>query len=220
MNLQENIRKVFREELDKKQKVFYTFSELKNHWVDDNDRSYHDEFFDNKDYEDFHFDNFYDMDEMFGHENSLFGTRGLPVGHPDRSSKSFDYYNKKFGPMIVRVIKNNDLQESIRRILKEENNLIHMIRRRVPHGDLDREFRDSLNMSSNMLRNTYKDNGNVMSLERFIQITISILIDSIHYELYSTLPDEYQWYDEVKETLKEYYKDRIETKYRKLISEI
>jgi methyl coenzyme M reductase subunit D len=60
------------------------------------------------------------MDEMFGHENSLFGTRGLPVGHPDRSSKSFDYYNKKFGPMIVRVIKNNDLQESIRRILREE----------------------------------------------------------------------------------------------------
>ena len=122
MNLQENIRKVFREELDKKQKVFYTFSELKNHWVDDNDRSYHDEFFDNKDYEDFHFDNFYDMDEMFGHENSLFGTRGLPVGHPDRSSKSFNYYNKKFGPMIVRVIKNNDLQESIRRILREESN--------------------------------------------------------------------------------------------------
>jgi len=113
-----------------------------------------------------------------------------------------------------------NLQESIRRILREENNLFHMIRRRVPHGDLDREFRDSLNMSSNMLRNTYKDNGNVMSLERFIQITISILIDGIHYELYSTLPDEYQWYDEVKETLKEYYKDRIETRYRKLISEI
>lgn len=121
MKLQENIRKVFREELDKKQKVFYTFSELKNHWVDDNDRSYHDEFFDNKDYEDFHFDNFYDMDEMFGHENSLFGTRGLPVGHPDRSSKSFDYYNKKFGPMIVRVIKNNDLQENIRKVLREES---------------------------------------------------------------------------------------------------
>ena len=96
---------MIKEELDKKQKVFYTFSELKNHWVDDNDRSDNDEFFDNKDYEDFHFDNFYDMDEMFGHENSLFGTRGLPVGHPDRSSKSFDYYNKKFGPMIVRVIK-------------------------------------------------------------------------------------------------------------------
>jgi hypothetical protein len=113
-----------------------------------------------------------------------------------------------------------NLQENIRRILMEENNLFHMIRRRVPHDDLDREFRESLNMSSNMLRNTYKDNGNVMSLERFIQVTISILIDGIHYELYSTLPDEYQWYDEVKETLKEYYKDRIETRYRKLISEI
>ena len=113
-----------------------------------------------------------------------------------------------------------NLQESIRRILIEENNLFYMIRRRVPHDDLEREFRESLNMSSNMLRNTNKDNGSVMSLERFIQITISIFIDGIHYELYSTMPDEYQWYDEVKETLKEYYKDRIETRYRKLISEI
>ena len=128
MNLQENIRRVLREELDKKQKVFYTFSGLKNHWVDDNDRTYHDGFFDNKDYEDFHFDNFYDMDGMFGHENSLFGTRGLPVGHPDRSSKSFNIYNKKFGPMIVRVIKNNDLQESIRRILREENKKSGLLR--------------------------------------------------------------------------------------------
>ena len=97
-----------------------------------------------------------------------------------------------------------NLQESIRRILREENNFFHMIRRRVPHDDLEREFRESLNMSSNMLRNTYKDNGNVMSLERFIQVTISILIDGIHYELYSTLPDEYQWYDEVRGFITEF----------------
>ena len=99
---------------------YYGWSGIPNQWINDNDRSYNDKFFDNKNYEDFYFDNFYDMDEMFGHENSLFGTRGLPVGHPNRSSKSFDTYNKKFGPMIVRVIKNNDLQENIRRILREE----------------------------------------------------------------------------------------------------
>jgi len=98
---------------------YYGWSGIPNQWTNDNDRSYHDKFFDDKNYEDFYFDNFYDMDEMFGHKNSLFGTRGLPVGHPNRSSKSFDTYNKKFGPMIVRVIKNNDLQESIKKILRE-----------------------------------------------------------------------------------------------------
>jgi len=56
------------------------------------------------------------MDEMFGHENSLFGTKGLPVGHPDRSSKSFDIYTKNYGTAIVRVLKTNSLQEQILRI--------------------------------------------------------------------------------------------------------
>jgi len=95
---------------------YYGWSGIPNQWINDNDRPYSDRFFDDKNYEDFYFDNFYDMDKMFGHENSLYGTRGLPVGHPNRSSKSFDTYNKKFGPMIVRVIKTNDLQEQISRI--------------------------------------------------------------------------------------------------------
>jgi len=95
---------------------YYGWSGIPNQWINDNDRNYPDRFFDDKNYEDFYFDNFYDMDEMFGHENSLFGTRGLSVGNPNRSSKSFDKYNKKFGPLIVRVIKNNNLQENIQRI--------------------------------------------------------------------------------------------------------
>jgi hypothetical protein len=98
---------------------YYGWSGIPNQWINDNDRPYSDRFFDDKNYEDFYFDNFYDMDKMFGHENSLYGTRGLPVGHPNRSSKSFDTYNKKFGPMIVRVIKTNDLQEQIRKLLRE-----------------------------------------------------------------------------------------------------
>ena len=99
------IRKILKEEFEDRGKHFYGFSGYKNHWTDDNDKTYSDHYFDDKEYEDFIFDNFYDMDKIFGHENSLFGTRGLPVGHPKRSSKSFDFYNEKFGPMIVRVLK-------------------------------------------------------------------------------------------------------------------
>ena len=113
-----------------------------------------------------------------------------------------------------------NLKETIRRVLTEENNLIHMIRRRVPHDDLEREFRESLDMSSNMLRNTNKDDGSVMSLERFIDITISILIDGIHYELYSTMPYEFQWYDEVKESLRNHYKHKIGLRYYQLMERI
>ncbi len=95
----------------KKTNHYYGFVNMPNHWVDDNDIVYEDSFFDDKDYEDFYFDNFFDMDKMFGHPNSLFGTRGLPVGHPKRSSKSFDFYNDKYGPAVVRVIKNEKTSE-------------------------------------------------------------------------------------------------------------
>ena len=116
MNLKQTIKKILRESLDEKQKVYYGFEGLPNFWVDDSDRNKTDKYFEDKDYKDYYFDNFYDMDNKFGHGNSLFGTRGLPVGHPNRSSKSFDMYNKRYGTVIVRVIK-----ESIRRILKEKS---------------------------------------------------------------------------------------------------
>jgi hypothetical protein len=43
------------------------------------------------------------------------------------------------------------MKETIRRILREESNPILMIRRRVLDDDLEREFSESLEMSSNML---------------------------------------------------------------------
>ena len=106
-NLQEQI-------VTEQSKHYYGFAGLPNHWVDDNDKTYSDKFFEDKEYNEYYFDNFLDMDKTFGHEYSLFGTRGLPVGHPKRSSKSFDMYNEKYGPMIVRLVKDNDeLQEQI-----------------------------------------------------------------------------------------------------------
>lgn len=119
------------------QKHYYGFHQLPNHWLGDNEKVYTDEFFNDKKYEDLYFDNFFDMDQMFGHENSLFGTRGLPVGHPKRTSKSFNQYNERFGPMVVRVVKDTNLQEQISRmksmmgVMNESN----FFRRRV---DLDK----------------------------------------------------------------------------------
>jgi len=95
---------------------FYGFVGLPNHWADDNDFIVGDKFFEDKEYVDYYFDNFFEMDKIFGHEKSAFGTRGLPVGHPNRTSKSFDRYNERFGPAIVRVLKDSELTENIHRI--------------------------------------------------------------------------------------------------------
>ena len=93
------------ESIENGKKVYYGFQGLPNFWANDQDNVKGDKYFEDKNYEDYYFDNFYDMDAQFGNENSLFGTRGLPVGHPDRSSKSFNRYNEKYGPIIVRVVK-------------------------------------------------------------------------------------------------------------------
>ena len=121
MRIEETIKRILREELSshngnesRRHKVFYGFQGLPNFWSNDYDRVINDSYFDDKNYKDYYFDNFYDMDKEFGHEKSLFGTKGLPVGHPNRSSKSFDMYNDKYGPAIVRVVDEREgIYESI-----------------------------------------------------------------------------------------------------------
>ena len=95
-----------------------------------------------------------------------------------------------------------------------------MIRRRVPHDDLEREFEESLDLASNRFFRFIEEYGDIINLDRFINSTISSTIDGIHYELYSTMPEDVQWYEDVEESLKDYYKDRIEVRYKKLMSEI
>lgn len=97
-------------------RYFYGFVGLPNQWSDDYENLVNDRFFEDKEYVDYYFDNFFEMDKIFGHEKSTFGTRGLPVGHPDRTSRSFNLYNEKVGPAIVRVLKSSELNENIHRI--------------------------------------------------------------------------------------------------------
>jgi hypothetical protein len=113
-----------------------------------------------------------------------------------------------------------ELNETIKKVLMEEKNLIPMIRRRIPHDDLEREFKESLDMSSNMLVNLNRNDGGIMDLKRFIDVTTSILMDGIHYEIYSTMPLEFQWYDEVIGSLKKHYKHRIGVRYDQLIKRL
>tara|TARA_R110000803_G_scaffold5996_1_gene19668 strand:- start:1223 stop:1846 length:624 start_codon:yes stop_codon:yes gene_type:complete len=107
------MKKKKKDPLNKRNNVFYSFVGMPNQWVTDEQIVVTSSYFDDKKYEDFYFDNFYDMDKIFGHEFSLFGTRGFPIGHPKRSSISFDSYFNMYGSSIVRVVKDEKkLQEN------------------------------------------------------------------------------------------------------------
>ena len=94
--------------------AFYSFENMPTKWVQgQGEKSYRGDF--DFPYDEFIYDNFKDMDEMIGHPESLFGTRGLPVGHPKRTSRSFNDVHKKYGTAIVRVIF-NQLKEELESI--------------------------------------------------------------------------------------------------------
>jgi hypothetical protein len=95
-----------------------------------------------------------------------------------------------------------------------------MILRRVRRDDLEREFEESLDDTSNRFFRFIEKNGDIINLDRFINSTISSTIDGIHYEIYSTTPEDSVWYVDVFNSLKDHYKDRIEVRYKKLMSEI
>ena len=113
-----------------------------------------------------------------------------------------------------------NLQESIKRILREENSLLPMIRRRIPHDDLEREFIESLDKSSGMLVSLSQNGGGIRDNERFEHITISMMMDGIHYELHSTTPENSDWYDDVFNNLRDYYRHRINVRYNNLLLDL
>ena len=113
-----------------------------------------------------------------------------------------------------------NLQENIRKVLREETINLTTILRRVHTHDLEIEFEESLDMASDNLFYRIRNGKGVMDLKSFIDVTTSILMDGIHYDLYSTLPEDVQWYEDVKETLKEYYRHRIKVTYKRLMSEL
>ena len=102
-------------------------------------------------------------------------------------------------------------KETIRRILKEETKLIPVILRRVEIDKLNEEFNESLDHAAEMFFRDPK-----MTLDMFTHIVISMTIDGIHYEIHSRMPEDSQWYNDVFNSLKNYYKKQIKHRYNQL----
>jgi hypothetical protein len=104
-----------------------------------------------------------------------------------------------------------NLKETIRRILREE--LSPRMRRRVPADEMEREFLESFEMAYNITKNR-----KVLSkqfLDELIYTTASVMMSGIHWRLFTTLPEDEFWYDEIHNELENHYRDRIIKMYRK-----
>jgi len=112
-----------------------------------------------------------------------------------------------------------NLKKIIKRILREDKQLIPMIRRRISNYDLETQFLESLISTRDMFEYN-KRRDETMTRSRFTNVVVSKMIDGIHYELHSTTPEDSQWYDNVYDSLKDYYKDRIDEYYDNLIEKI
>ena len=111
--------------------------------------------------------------------------------------------------VLIFIVMN--LRETIRRILNEETTLIS---RRVEIDKLNEEFNESLEHTSDMF---FRDPE--MTLDMFTHIVISMTIDGIHHDIHSTTHEDSQWYDDVFNSLKDYYKRQIKHRYN-LLSEV
>lgn len=101
------------------------------------------------------------------------------------------------------------MKELIRHILKEETKLPAFIRRRIPADVMENEFKDSLKSALAMVKRQDYNRTYQEIREHIVWVTISMLIDSIHYQLYSTLPEDIQWWDDVFKILEKHYRSRI-----------
>lgn len=98
-----------------------------------------------------------------------------------------------------------NLREKIKKILREE--ISTKLKRRLPDEDLEEGFIESFNIAYRITKN--RKLLETHFLEELVYTTISVMMDSFHYRLISTLPEDENWYQEIHNELLNHYKDRI-----------
>jgi hypothetical protein len=105
-----------------------------------------------------------------------------------------------------------NLQESIRRILREETHLSTYIRRRLDFDMLDNVFNDVIKHTTELQIKNYKNLNYKGGLTAFINVTISKLIREIEHQFYDS-PADKNWFNNLFNYLKNIYSDRIKEVY-------
>ena len=110
-----------------------------------------------------------------------------------------------------------NLQEQIRKVLREETSIMKMILRRLPPEKLenmDQEFVHSLNYISKLFLKNFKGNPRKLTEKEFTRMVMIDLITLLGLRQY--LPDDVEWYEDVVKGLSEHYEKRISSMYRVL----
>ena len=103
-----------------------------------------------------------------------------------------------------------NLQEHIRRVLREE--LSPRVRRRFSPDELEISFLESFQDAYNLTKKRKVLSSHF--LDELIYTTITMMMDDMHYTLYSTLPEDEEWYGKIHQELENHYKNRIEKFYK------
>ena len=103
------------------------------------------------------------------------------------------------------------LQETIRKVLKEELNESTYLRRRVDMSSLDEEFYENLDIVTNRFLKL-SSKKQYYSFNDFKNAILGYIIEDFHYELTNNRFDDYP-YDEVYEFLSNHYHDKIKDRY-------
>ena len=122
-----------------------------------------------------------------------------------------NYFNEK-----CIVLKKDNLQESIRRILREEiNPIVRRIFRRADQKKLDKIFVDGLGiMTARYLQNQH--NWHDMTFNKFKQTIISYLIVDMCTKYTDICFGTEDFYDRVWDFMSNYYSDRIEERWEEI----
>ena len=105
-----------------------------------------------------------------------------------------------------------NLQETIRRILREESNIKNIILRRVGYR-LKQDFEYSLDFVSNLFIKNYKRSPYRLSETQFSKMVCFQMIDELN--LMELMPDTYWFYD-VNDLFLELFGDEISRRYNEL----
>ena len=103
------------------------------------------------------------------------------------------------------------LQETIRKVLKEELNESTYLRRRVDMSSLDEEFYENLDIVTNRFLKL-SSKKQYYSFNDFKNAILGYIIEDFHYELTNNRFDDYP-YGEVYEFLSNHYHDKIKDRY-------
>ena len=128
-----------------------------------------------------------------------------------------DYIRKKYQYKIMKHYDDNcgsgsiPLKESIRRILKEELNESTYLRRRVAMSSLDEEFYENLDIVTDRFLKLHSRKQSY-SFKDFKDAILGYIIEDFHYELTNNRFDDYP-YGEVYEFLSNHYHDKIKDRY-------